>query len=67
MAAVGAQPARVSAASKVATEATGITYLCSLDEHLFAALLLDLVALWLLGQTWGFMTCLLCSLAWALP
>ena len=29
----------------------GIAYLCSLDEHLFAALLLDLVALWLLGQT----------------
>ena len=31
--------------------------LCSHNEHLFAALLLDLVALWLLGLTRGLGTC----------
>ncbi len=31
----------------------GMIHLCSLLEHLFAVLLLDLVAVWLLGQTRG--------------
>jgi len=35
----------------------GMIHLCSHNEHLFAVLLLDLVALWLLGQTRGLATC----------
>ncbi len=35
----------------------GMIHLCSHNEHLFAVLLLDLVALWLLGQTRGLGTC----------
>jgi len=35
----------------------GMIHLCSHNEHLFAVLLLDLVALWLLGQTRSLGTC----------
>ncbi len=35
----------------------GMIHLCSHNEHLFAVLLLVLVALWLLGQTRGLGTC----------
>ncbi len=35
----------------------GMIHLCSHNEHLFAVLLPDLVALWLLGQTRGLGTC----------
>jgi len=35
----------------------GMIHICSFNEHLFAVLLLDLVALWLLGQTRGLGTC----------
>jgi len=45
----------------------GMIHLCSHNEHLLAVLLLDLVASWVLGQTWGLGTCLLCGLAQALP
>ena len=40
----------------------GMVHLSSHNEYL-----LDLVAFWLLGQTWGLGTCLLCGLARALP
>ncbi len=45
----------------------GMIHLCSLNEHLLAVLLFDLVAFCLLEQTWGLGTCLLCGLARALP
>jgi len=35
----------------------GMIHLCSHNEHLSAVLLLDLVDLWLLGQTRGLGTC----------
>ena len=40
----------------------GVAHLCSIHERSLAALLLDLVALKLLGQKQGFITCLL--VAW---
>ncbi len=35
----------------------GMIHICSHNEHLFAILLLDLVAFWLLDQTRGLGTC----------
>ncbi len=43
----------------------GMIHLCSHFLHLLAVLSLDLVAVWLLGQTWDLGTCLLCGLAQA--